>query len=92
MTTPAFAMATQLVRDGWRSQAACLDEDPELFFPVAQSGPKYVLQVAEAKSICRGCPVATECLLELMDRVPHGIIGGLTPDERQQLRRDARGA
>ena len=45
----------------WRHRAICRDEDPELFFPVGTSGPA-LLQIAEAKSVCRRCPVVSECL------------------------------
>ena len=43
----------------WRHRAICRDEDPELFFPVGTSGPA-LLQIAEAKTVCRRCPVVTE--------------------------------
>lgn len=45
----------------WRHDAACRDEDPELFFPVGNSGPA-LLQVAEAKAVCHRCTVASDCL------------------------------
>ena len=45
----------------WRNDAACRDEDPELFFPVGTSGPA-LSQIARAKSVCRRCPAMTECL------------------------------
>ena len=44
----------------WRHRAACRDEDPELFFPVGNSGPA-LLQISEAKAVCRRCPVASSC-------------------------------
>ena len=37
----------------WRSRAACLDKDPELFFPVGNTGPA-LLQIEEAKTVCSG--------------------------------------
>jgi transcription factor WhiB len=77
-------------RLSWQAFAECRDHDPEIWFPVAQSGAVYEDQVAEAKRICARCPVVTECLLEAMNRIPHGIVGGLTEKERQDLRRDAR--
>jgi WhiB family transcriptional regulator, redox-sensing transcriptional regulator len=40
----------------WRHRAACLEEDPELFFPIGETGPARE-QIAEAKAVCVGCPV-----------------------------------
>ena len=40
----------------WRSQAACLTVDPELFFPVGNTGPA-IAQIAEAKMVCARCEV-----------------------------------
>lgn len=40
----------------WRHRAACLDEDPELFFPIGNTGPA-LLQIEEAKAVCRRCDV-----------------------------------
>ena len=42
----------------WRSQAACLTVDPELFFPVGNTGPA-IAQIAEAKMVCARCEVLT---------------------------------
>ncbi len=73
-------------RRDWRTRAACLDVDPELFFPAAEVGPVHDAQVAAAKSVCARCPVRAECLAEALDRIPYGIAGGLTEDERRALR------
>lgn len=71
----------------WRRQAACRDEDPELFFPVGTSGPA-LLQVAEAKSVCARCPVLAECLTWALETGEDaGVWGGLDEDERRALRR-----
>jgi WhiB family transcriptional regulator, redox-sensing transcriptional regulator len=41
-----------------------------------------------AKSVCRGCPVRTECLADALDnRVEFGVWGGLTERERRSLLR-----
>lgn len=42
----------------------------------------------DAKAVCRGCPVRSECLAyALAARERAGVWGGLTPDERaEQLR------
>ena len=45
----------------WRHRAACLDEDPELFFPIGNTGPA-LLQIEEAKAVCRRCEVIDTCL------------------------------
>lgn len=45
----------------WRHKAICRDEDPELFFPVGNSGPALA-QIADAKLVCARCPVTADCL------------------------------
>lgn len=45
----------------WRHRAACLTEDPELFFPIGNTGPA-LLQIEEAKAVCRRCDVVDTCL------------------------------
>jgi WhiB family redox-sensing transcriptional regulator len=70
----------------WPSQAACRDEDPELFFPVSEMGPG-ARQAAQAKAVCARCPVRAECLEYALDNgLDHGIFGGLTERERRGVR------
>ena len=74
----------------WTEQAACREPgiDPELFFPVGESGPA-IRQVAAAKAICARCPVAADCRAwALRTGEPAGIWGGTTPEERRLLRGD----
>lgn len=71
----------------WRHQAACLDEDPELFFPIGNTGPA-LLQVEEAKKVCARCTVREECLeWALGAGQDYGVWGGLSEDERRALKR-----
>lgn len=73
--------------DQWRAEAACKDEDPELFFPTG-SGQSYVWQLYEAKRVCLSCPVSSTCLdVALKGNCDDGIWGGLDPNERLELRR-----
>lgn len=71
----------------WRSRAACRGTDPEMFFPVAEAGPVLERQIDRAKWVCDGCPVQLACREWAVDSLPHGIAGGLTEDERQEIRR-----
>jgi WhiB family transcriptional regulator, redox-sensing transcriptional regulator len=81
------AMAAAANRGDWRSRAACLSADPDLFFPISSSGPGRD-QVAKAKAICTGCPVRQECLeYALATRQIHGVWGGTSEEERHLLRR-----
>ena len=71
----------------WRNRSACLDEDPELFFPVGTAGPA-VEQTERAKAVCNSCAVVNECLeWSLETNQDAGVWGGLNEDERRTLRR-----
>lgn len=73
----------------WRHRAACLDEDPELFFPIGVTGPALA-QVEEAKKVCMRCDVQSECLQWALDNgQDHGVWGGLSEDERRSMKRRA---
>lgn len=55
-------------RTNWRTSAACLGMDPNVFFPEnGESG-------SEAKAVCMGCPVQSECLEA--GKYEQGIWGG----------------
>jgi WhiB family transcriptional regulator, redox-sensing transcriptional regulator len=71
----------------WRHHSACRDEDPELFFPVGTSGPA-LLQVEQAKAVCRRCSVIDECLRWAVDSGQDaGVWGGMSEEERRALKR-----
>jgi WhiB family redox-sensing transcriptional regulator len=71
----------------WRHKSACLDEDPELFFPIGNTGPA-ILQIEEAKVVCRRCDVREQCLQWALESgQDHGVWGGLSEDERRTLKR-----
>ncbi|WP_336659049.1 WhiB family transcriptional regulator [Leucobacter sp. USHLN153] len=68
----------------WRKDALCAQTDPEAFFPEKGGSTR------EAKRICEGCEVRSECLeyaLENDERF--GIWGGLSERERRRMRREA---
>ncbi|MEU3058543.1 WhiB family transcriptional regulator [Streptomyces griseus] len=76
--------------DNWRLHAACREEDPDLFFPIGSTGPA-VVQEAEAKTVCRSCPVQAACLeWALENGQDSGIWGGLSETERRALKRRSR--
>lgn len=73
----------------WRENAACLTVDPELFFPVGNTGPA-VDQIEKAKAVCARCTVTEMCLQYAMDTSQDsGVWGGLNEDERRALKRRA---
>lgn len=74
----------------WRHHAACRDEDPELFFPIGTSGPA-LMQIEEARRVCRRCPVAEHCLNAGFGQ-HYGVWGGVSETERQSMRQRARKA
>ena len=73
----------------WRHRAACRDVDPELFFPIGNTGPA-ILQIEEAKQVCRRCDVSDACLRWALESgQDSGVWGGRGEDERRALKRRA---
>lgn len=71
----------------WRHRAACLDEDPELFFPIGNTGPA-MLQIHDAKTVCNRCDVIQRCgQWALESGQEFGVWGGMSEDERRALKR-----
>ncbi len=71
----------------WRHRAACLTEDPELFFPIGNSGPA-IAQIEQARRVCQRCEVADVCLKWALETGQDaGVWGGLSEDERRSLKR-----
>lgn len=85
--SPSNAAPPPDLGTGWRQHAACLTEDPELFFPIGTTGPA-IRQAEQARAICRRCPVVAPCLTWALETgVEHGVWGAQTEDERRALRR-----
>jgi len=73
----------------WRHRSACRDEDPELFFPVGNTGPA-IAQIEEAKKVCARCEVREACLQWALESgQDSGVWGGLSEDERRAMKRRA---
>jgi len=74
---------------GWRDQAACLDVDPEAFFPASRYGHAYRAQVAAALAVCRGCPVVDACREDAIATrdIEFGVRAAMTPEQRRELAR-----
>ncbi|WP_353050494.1 WhiB family transcriptional regulator [Cellulosimicrobium sp. Marseille-Q4280] len=72
-------------QESWQDEALCAQTDPELFFP--QKGGS----TAEAKKVCRQCPVVDECLEWAIDAgEEHGVWGGMSERERSAYARSRR--
>ena len=71
----------------WTADAACSGAEPSVFFvDHGRSGE-------EAKAICHGCPVRSECLdYALENRERFGIWGGMTEKQRRAEARRRREA
>lgn len=84
----------------WKSKGACLS-NPELFFPEPIIGGRQnhkpdrnkraieLIKENKAKALCADCKVQAPCLQEALDNDErHGIWGGLTTGERDNIHRD----
>ena len=68
----------------WAERALCAQTDPEAFFPEKGGSTR------EAKKVCLGCDVRSECLeYALANDERFGIWGGLSERERRRLKKSA---
>nr|WP_283234660.1 WhiB family transcriptional regulator [Candidatus Protofrankia californiensis] len=68
----------------WQERALCAQTDPEAFFPEKGGSTR------EAKRICSGCEVRSQCLEYALEKDERfGIWGGMSERERRRLRRQA---
>ena len=74
----------------WQSRAVCGGARAWLFFgPDGETEPERRIRERQAKAVCAACLVRAECLdYALEHHMRNGIWGGLTEDERRQLRRE----
>ena len=76
----------------WRESAACRVLDPELFFPIGETGVA-IAEIQRAKAVCDSCPVRQRCLTFALDtHQVYGIWGGYDEEERRILHRQRRKA
>jgi WhiB family transcriptional regulator, redox-sensing transcriptional regulator len=65
----------------WLGRALCRQLDPELWFPEPWEDD------TPAKAVCGRCPVRAACLAySLAANAEHGVWGGLSPEERNEIR------
>lgn len=90
ITGQGNSVQTQAVRPynepgaSWSVNAACITEDPELFFD------KYEANKQTVKAICGRCAVRETCLEVALAQLPEkdfGVMGGLDKYERNKLRK-----
>ena len=87
MSILASSIVLGTAETDWRDGALCRETDPELFFPIGTTGNALV-QIDNAKQVCRECPSAQGCLDFALDtNQDSGIWGGLTEEERRVIRR-----
>ena len=78
------------VHDDWRARAACRADNAVYFFAPNhfERKPEKDLREGIARSLCRSCPVARDCLeYSLAVSEMNGIWGGLNELERRRLQR-----
>ncbi|PWI07380.1 WhiB family transcriptional regulator [Streptomyces sp. NWU339] len=72
---------------GWIRDAACVDEDPELFFLLIERDNEP--QVARARAVCRRCRVLLACRRWAVEQGEDvGIWGATTAAQRRAIRRE----
>jgi WhiB family transcriptional regulator, redox-sensing transcriptional regulator len=70
----------------WQMAGLCRDHPAEMFFPESEGRHGLRRREEQAKRICRGCPVITECREHALQTPEvYGIWGAMTACERARL-------
>lgn len=71
----------------WQRLGLCRGRDSSQFFhPDGERGSSRYRREAQAKELCRACPVRAECAAHaLAVREPYGVWGGFSEAERLRL-------
>lgn len=65
----------------WTMYASCAETDPEVFFA------ENAAEVYDARKICDGCFVKTECAIyAITNNIMYGVWGGLSVAERKRAK------
>lgn len=77
------------IKEMWRDRAACKGISIDTFyFESDEDNRNLKKQTEKAKSYCKECPVAEQCLAyALNENIKFGVWGGFTSRERGSLRR-----
>jgi WhiB family redox-sensing transcriptional regulator len=80
-----FPLHDDMVEElSWQERALCAQTDPEAFFPEKGGSTR------EAKKVCLGCEVRSDCLEYALGHDERfGIWGGLSERERRRLKKRA---
>ncbi|MFD9318915.1 WhiB family transcriptional regulator [Streptomyces sp. NPDC060053] len=71
----------------WRDQAACVGEDPEIFFPLSDLAAPGA-EASLARAVCRRCAVLVACRDWALEQgEDDGIWGATTAAQRRAIRR-----
>jgi len=80
---PADLLRVMLARPSWQQYAACRGAGTSMHFPNQGAG------IADARAVCAGCEVRSDCLdYALADPSLGGVWAGTSERERRRIRRD----
>ncbi|NCX60191.1 MAG: WhiB family transcriptional regulator [Actinobacteria bacterium] len=87
MSILAQSLALGSADYSWRTQANCRDTDPELFFPIGNTG-EALRMLSRARLVCADCTVKASCLeFAMTTNQDCGVWGGTSATRRESASR-----
>lgn len=79
--TPSLDSSPLTLAELATAKCSAPDGNPDICYPETN-------EIAEAKSLCYGCPLAARCLtVAIVNKEGWGVWGGATPTEREHIRK-----